>query len=119
VLLLRHRGHTILLTGDLEGTGLDRIRSTPAPSVDVLLTPHHGAGSPAEGMADWVKPRLVISSQGRTDSGKAAQTFGRKGTPYWPTWPNGAITIRSHSTGLVAETYATGQRMVVRPGSTE
>ena len=77
VLLVRHRGHSLLLTGDLEGAGIEQIKSGPAPAIDVLLTPHHGSGVPAEGIADWAHPRLVVSSQGRTDAGKAVDTFKR------------------------------------------
>ena len=117
VLFVRHRGHSILLTGDVEGPGIDQLIARTAPKTDVLLTPHHGAAAPAEAIADWAKPRLVVSSQGRNDLGKAEAVFKKRNVPYWPTWPNGAITIRSHSTGLVAESFATKQRMVVQSGS--
>jgi competence protein ComEC len=118
VLLLRHRGHTILLTGDLEGAGVDRVTAGPAPAVDVLMIPHHGAGGPrVEALAEWAKPRLAVSSQGRTDTGKAEIAYRPRRIPYWGTWPDGAITIRSHASGLTAETFATGQRVVVRPGT--
>ena len=117
VLLLRHRGHTILLTGDLEGEGVDRVMATPAPAVDVLMVPHHGAGgSRVEALADWARPRLAVSSQGRTDAGKAEMAYRRRRIPYWATWPAGAVTVRSHVSGLTAETFMTGQRTVVRPG---
>jgi competence protein ComEC len=119
VVLLRHRGHSLLLTGDVEGVGVEQLTTQPAPRVDVLLTPHHGAGPPAEAMAVWARPLLVVSSQGRNDAGKADAIFQKRNVPYWPTWPNGAITIRSHSTGLVAESFATSKRMVVRAGSGE
>jgi competence protein ComEC len=117
VLLVSHEGHAILLTGDLEGVGVERLKTQRAPKIDVLLTPHHGSGVPAAAIADWAKPRLVVSSQGRTDVGKAADVFNHRGIPYWPTWPNGAITIRSHATGLTAETFATRKREVVRVGN--
>lgn len=116
VLLVRHRGHSILLTGDLEGAGLDRVTAQPAPRIDVLMAPHHGSGARAELLADWARPRLVVSSQGRTDAGKAEAAYRQRGIPYWSTWPDGAITLRSHATGLTAETFATGRREVVRPG---
>jgi competence protein ComEC len=119
VLLVTHRGHTVLLTGDVEGAGIDRLKTRPGPKIDVLMTPHHGSTAPAEAIADWARPRLVVSAQGRTDLGKAADVFGRRGIHCWPTWPNGAITIHSHSTGLVAETFATGKREVVRSGAGE
>jgi competence protein ComEC len=38
VLLVRHAGHTILLTGDLEGAGLERVLALPSPPVDVLTS---------------------------------------------------------------------------------
>jgi len=119
VLLLRHRGHTILLTGDLEEAGLDQVMATPAPAIDVLMAPHHGSGKNAETLAKWAKPRLVVSSQGRTDAGKAEAVYTKMGVPYWSTWPDGAVTIRSHSTGLIAESFATSKRTVVRSGSGE
>jgi competence protein ComEC len=44
VLIVRHSGHTILLTGDLEGKGLQRIfGELPPRRVEVLMAPHHGS----------------------------------------------------------------------------
>jgi competence protein ComEC len=118
VLLLRHRGHTILLTGDLEGAGVDAAAAGPAPAIDVLMVPHHGAGGGrVEALADWARPRLAVSSQGRTDTGKAGIAYRARRIPYWGTWPDGAVTVRSHGSGLTAETFATGERTVVRAGS--
>jgi competence protein ComEC len=115
---LRHRGHTILLTGDLEGSGIDSVTVRPVPPIDVLMTPHHGSGANRAGdLADWARPRLVIASQGRRDGGKAEAVYRRKGIPYWSTWPDGAITIHSHATGITAESFATGKREVVRAGA--
>jgi competence protein ComEC len=117
VLLVRHRGHTILLTGDLEGPGVDAAIARKVPAVDVLMTPHHGSGANRAGdLADWARPRLVVACQGRKDGGKSEPVYRKKAIPYWSTWPDGAITIRSHATGLVAETFATGRREVVRAG---
>ncbi len=115
VLLVRHRGHSILLTGDLEGMGMEQVISRPAPSIDVLMTPHHGSAK-IEPLADWAKPRLVVSSQGRADAGKAQVAYRNRGIPYLATWPDGAITLRSHATGLTVETFASGKREVVRGG---
>ncbi len=36
--------------------------------------------------------------------------------PVWDTFSNGAVTLRSHRTGLVAESYRTGERIVVVRG---
>ena len=64
-LLVRHAGHSILLTGDFEGEGLERVLATSSRQVDVMMAPHHGskvANTPA--LAAWAKPRLVIACQG-------------------------------------------------------
>lgn len=118
VLLVRHAGHSILLTGDLEGAGLERLLATPARAVDVLMAPHHGskvANTPA--LAAWAKPQLVIACQGPPPWPTAvSDVYASRGARYLGTWPHGAITIRSHRTGLIAETFRSGERIVVRMG---
>ncbi|HEV3263341.1 MAG TPA: MBL fold metallo-hydrolase, partial [Gemmataceae bacterium] len=117
VLLVRHAGHSILLTGDLEGPGLERVLALPPAHVDVLMAPHHGSRiSNTPALAAWARPRVVVACQG------PPQWPARSPDPYTPagaqllgTWPHGAVTIRSHRTGLVVETFSTGQRFAVRP----
>ncbi|MBN9523586.1 hypothetical protein J0H58_34590 [bacterium] len=127
VLLVRHAGNTVLLTGDLEGAGQDRVVRLPLTPVDVLLAPHHG-GKDANArhvggnryepgpVATWARPRLVVSCQkaGATDHLGAA--YGSAGATVWDTPTAGAVTIRSHPTGLVAEAFRTGEVRVVRRG---
>src|SRR5262249_29689525 len=43
VLEVRHGGHVLLLTGDLEGEGLAEVLTLPRRRVDVLMAPHHGS----------------------------------------------------------------------------
>jgi competence protein ComEC len=123
VLLVRHAGHTLLLTGDLEGAGQDVLTATPAPAVDVMLAPHHGAAGAnarrrADGtyspgpMAAWARPRLVVSSQADRPTAHLEAAY----PAVWDTATVGAVTVRSHSTGLVAETFRTGEVRVVRRG---
>lgn len=128
VLLVRHAGHTILLTGDLEGVGQDRVRERPIAPVDVMLAPHHGGATAnpfardADGtvrpgrMAAWARPRLVVSSQrpGKTDHLTAG--YGAVGATVWDTPTSGAVTVRSHATGLTAEAFRSGELRVVRRG---
>jgi competence protein ComEC len=116
VLAVRHAGHTLLLTGDLEGPGQDRVLSRPPVPSEILMAPHHG--SPAANgpeLARWATPRVVISCQGpergRSDRGDAYRALGAH---YLSTWRTGAVTIHSHATGLVVETFRTGERFVVR-----
>lgn len=128
VLLVRHGGHTILLTGDLEGAGQDWVRERPIEPVDVMLAPHHGGVSAnpfarsADGavrpgqMAAWARPRLVVSSQrpGRTDHLTAG--YGAVGATVWDTPTAGAVTVRSHATGLTASSFRSGEVKVIRRG---
>ena len=65
VLVARHAGHTILLTGDLEKAGISRVLGLPPVPADVLQAPHHGsrvAFPPA--LKTWTKPRWVVVSRG-------------------------------------------------------
>ena len=117
-MLIRHGGHSVLLTGDLEGAGLERMLSQAPPRLDILMAPHHGsrvANTPQ--LAAWARPRLVVSCEGpprgRT---RPAEPFSALGALFLGTWPHGAITVRSHATGLVAETFQSGQRIIVRRG---
>jgi competence protein ComEC len=128
VLLVRHAGHTILLTGDLEGLGQDWVRERPIAPVDVMLAPHHGGvsanpfGREADGkvqpglMAAWARPRLVVSSQrpGKTDHLTAG--YGAVGAIVWDTPTAGAVTVRSHVTGLTAEGFRSGESRVIHRG---
>jgi competence protein ComEC len=116
VLLVRHERHAMLLTGDLEGPGLERVLALPSTPVEVLMAPHHGskaANVPA--LAAWARPRLVVSCEGSPPGGtRGPEPYTATGAPFLGTWPHGAVTVRSHRTGLVVETYLTRQRFAVR-----
>ncbi|HEY1376117.1 MAG TPA: ComEC/Rec2 family competence protein [Gemmataceae bacterium] len=118
VLLVRHAGHSLLLTGDLEGPGLSRVLATPPTPVDVLMAPHHGSkAANVPGLAAWCRPRLVVACQGPPPwPTQVPAMYESHGATYLGTWPHGAVTIVSHRTGLVAETFRTHQRIVVRMG---
>jgi competence protein ComEC len=109
VLLIRHAGHTILLTGDLEGPGLEQVTSAAAPRVDVLMAPHHGNKAATQAMMQWAQPRVVVSFQGVprafTEKGMAAIS----GPPLLGTWPHGAVSIRSRNESFNVTTYLSKQ----------
>jgi competence protein ComEC len=68
VLRVAFAGRTILLTGDLDGAGLDHLLDHPPIDVDVMLSPHHGspaANPPA--LAGWARPDFVVLSNGRSE----------------------------------------------------
>ncbi len=128
VLLMRHAGHTFLLTGDLEGEGQSLVVAQPISLVDVMLAPHHGAKNanaprgtaekPEPGaMATWARPKLVVSSQ---RAGSATEhlhaSYGAVGATVWDTPTAGAVTVRSHATGVIAEAFRTREMQGVTRG---
>jgi competence protein ComEC len=116
VLLVRHAGHAILLTGDLEGPGLQRVLGLPAPRVDVLQAPHHGSHlTNTPELAKWARPAVVVSCQGPPrGTARVAEVFEPVGARFLGTWPHGAVTVRSAASGLTVETFCTGKRWTVR-----
>ena len=66
------------------------------------------------GEADEIA-KVVISRGYRADAAVHAGDAGA--APVWDTWSCGAITFRANPTGLTAEAFRTGERVVVRrPG---
>ncbi len=121
VLHLRYQGHGILLTGDLEGIGQEMVRRQPIEPVAVMMAPHHGgksanaplpdAAHPTSWLARWAQPRLVVSPQRPSPTSHLRAAY-----PYsivWDTASRGAITVRVHASGVVAEAFRTGERLVV------
>lgn len=115
VLLVTHAGQTILLSGDLEKAGTEVLLKTRPRPVDVLMAPHHGsrAALPPR-LVEWCRPKLVVVSRGPPlgNSLKPGDVGG--GVSVWDTYTHGAVTLRSHKTGLVAGAYRTGERVVAR-----
>jgi competence protein ComEC len=115
VLAIQHAGRTLLLTGDLEGAGLQRVLELPPRRIDVLLAPHHGSPKAnTKSFADWGKPRVVISSQGPNDSTMAQKSYTPGGAQYLSTAAHGAVTVRTRRGGMVVETFVTKERFVFR-----
>jgi len=118
VLLVRHAGHSILLTGDLEKAGTGRLLSLPPVPTDVLLAPHHGSAAAfPDALRRWAAPKLVAVSRANLYSNAVGDGVGGPGVPVWDTHAFGAVTVRSHRGGLVAETFRTKEtRVIVRGG---
>jgi competence protein ComEC len=116
VLVVRHAGHTLLLTGDLEGAGLERMMRLPPLAMDIVMAPHHGsrrANTPE--LAAWCRPRVAVSCQGPPPGWREGpEPYTSRGARFLGTWPHGAVTVRSHGSGLAVETFVTGERFVVR-----
>ncbi|MCA9149517.1 MAG: ComEC/Rec2 family competence protein, partial [Planctomycetales bacterium] len=74
VIRCRYAGASLLLSGDLEPPGLQRLTTLGACQVDVALVPHHGSlsSSPADFVA-WCNPALLVISDGDSTSLSAYQ----------------------------------------------
>ncbi len=111
VLLVRHAGHSILLTGDLEGPGTQMVLARQAPAVDVLMAPHHGNEEATMPLVAWARPRVIVSSQSAVFGARKNPLSAPASPPILGTWPHGAITIRSRPGSLTVETFTTARRL--------
>ena len=118
VLAIRHQGLDLLLTGDLEKAGLERVLSLPPRPVDVLMAPHHGSSTAnTKELATWARPKLVVSCQGPPKSvPKEPNPYEALGARWASTWSQGAVTIRREQDTWFAETYLTKNRWPLRDG---
>lgn len=102
VLRIEYAGRTILLTGDLEGRGLQTLLAWETGSIDVLQSPHHGsraANPPA--LAAWAQPTYVVISTG--DRGKAEElqpVYGEE-SRVLSTAESGAVRVRVSPAGVL------------------
>jgi competence protein ComEC len=116
VLLLRPDNLSILLTGDLEGPGLERVLVMPKFPIDVLMAPHHGSKTSNKAdLANWAKPKIAISSQGPPRGNpQTANPYESVGSAYLTTWKQGAVTMRKEQGKWIAETHLTKKKLVIK-----
>jgi competence protein ComEC len=109
VLRVNYASQTLLLTGDLEGAGMDRVLHLPRFHVDVLMAPHHGSYRlNADGLVEWARPALIVSSQGAPRSPRAPpKVYKDYQGRFLTTHNEGAVTLRLHRTGMIVETFTT------------
>jgi len=112
VLAVESAGRRLLLTGDLQDSGLTDLTAQPSPTLDAFLAPHHGGRtSNPPWLYDWAKPALVISSQRKPMPGTrdALEAVEDQAIPVWRTWNRGAIRLRWTSGGLLADGFLDGR----------
>ena len=82
----------------------------------MLQAPHHGSRRlDAAGLTAWARPHLVVSCQGRPRGAPGEpEAYTQGGCQFLATWPHGAVTVVSHRSGLVVETFQSRQRLVLR-----
>jgi competence protein ComEC len=117
VLHVTHAGHSVLLTGDLERAGTWYLLGQEPRDIDVLMAPHHGSRAAfPQRLAEWGRPRLVVVSRSPTFGAPIRPGDAGPDVPIWETAAGGAITLRSHRTGLVAESFRGGEQLLVARG---
>jgi competence protein ComEC len=110
VIELVAKGRRLLLTGDVEGAGLERILSQPPRDCDVVLAPHHGsARSNPPGLAAWSSPEFVIVSGDEDRRGIVRAAYEAVGAQLMETTRVGAVTLDVGQDGELRVTPFRGQ----------
>ena len=120
VLAIEYAGRRILLTGDLEGHGMQTLLKQSPQKANVLLAPHHGspAANPPQ-FARWANPDWLVISGGRPGvPDKLRERYGPT-VKVLSTIQNGAVTFKIDPNGrLRCRTFAadsTGRRRNGKP----
>ncbi len=102
VLLVEYLGRRVLLTGDLESPGTERLLATRPRRCEVMLAPHHGSRkSNSPQLAAWCQPRWVVfSGDGRWNIPAVEKTYRAVGAETFWTSERGAIAVRVDSSGV-------------------
>ena len=71
VLCVEYAGDRLLLTGDLEAAGMERLLQQPPLDCDIVMAPHHGSRfSEPWRFLEWSKAEWVVSSCSRRSDGR-------------------------------------------------
>lgn len=95
VLMMEYQGRRILLCGDLEEEGLERLMQSEPHDFDVVLAPHHGSlrANPRR-FAEWAHAEYVVVSGGRVGLSQALSPSYGADTRIMTTDANGAIIVQ-------------------------
>lgn len=107
VLDVEYASRRILLTGDLEGRGLDQVIAEEPVDYDVVAAPHHGSPrSNPPGFAAWSTPEWVIISSGLgNDSREVDEAYSSAGARVLNTALDGAVTVKISGGGIAVERF--------------
>ena len=111
VLAISAGGRRALLTGDLEGAGLELLLRGPRLTCDVLVAPHHGSlGSLPAVTAAWSRPKLVLvsCSERRLDR-ESFRQYESAGAKVLATGELGAIGVRFGPNGIESTSWLGSQ----------
>lgn len=101
VLRITYAGRSLLLTGDLEGAGLDVLLRSAPRRCEVLMLPHHGSSrlDPSRLLA-WSEPTFLVACQGAASAMPVPVGMRR-----YSTHTSGAVTFRGTAAGWSVETF--------------
>ncbi|MEQ8846577.1 ComEC/Rec2 family competence protein [Botrimarina sp.] len=106
VLGVEYSGRRLLLPGDLEGPGLERLLEQEPYRCDVLLAPHHGSQrSDPPGLAAWCQPKVVAISSGEPRQ-QATGAYDRRGARVLNTHASGMVRIELSAASVRTNAFA-------------
>ena len=100
-------GKRILLPGDLESPGIERVMADPPTDCDILLAPHHGSEhSDPPGFAAWCTPEWVVMSGQQPNRTKSTNlSYQLAGADVSHTAELGAIAFVVDGTGIAVNNH--------------
>jgi competence protein ComEC len=103
VLAIEYGGQQILLPGDLESSGLDRLLARPPTRCQLLMAPHHGSlhSRPLE-MVNWARPQWIVLSSKSRPATPWLELRGRAGAAIYDTRSHNAIRCQIDARGRSA-----------------
>ncbi|MBI3462031.1 MAG: MBL fold metallo-hydrolase [Planctomycetes bacterium] len=107
VLAVEYAGRRLLLPGDLDSPGLDRLLSQDPLDCDVVLAPHHGSlRSNPPSFAAWSSPEWVLISGPRHDRQPGVyEAYAAAGARALRTAESGAIFVSIDKGGVAVDTW--------------
>lgn len=100
VVALDFAGRSVLLTGDVEGDGLEHLLRTESPRPDIVLAPHHGSrDANTHEFAAWADAKAIIVSTGHDHSDFLSDVY--ESTPLFETSQDGAVTVEIAPAGQI------------------
>jgi competence protein ComEC len=95
VLAIVSGGRGLLLPGDLEPPGMERLISGPRVVCDVAMAPHHGSQrSTPDAFTAWAGPRWIVISGGNwRDTSASEKIFASHGAEVLHTAQDGAVRV--------------------------
>lgn len=107
VLCITHQRRRVVLTGDLQGAGLDGLICPPTRSADIFVVPHHGSvRNVRPDVLEWVRPTFSIVSGGVNDDAPELRTaYSAIGSRVLHTAHDGAVLAIIDRQGVRAQAW--------------